>query len=174
MKEEIQIGVEFLRQFLAKYGNRLTRVQIDEFAGRLAVTLHSRYVNHWYEGAPLRGQAFRCLRVKLAEAYVDPVLEQLLACMALTLGQLGLPNDFTLWIDPGEVSVRFGDQCGYTYTIAKTERKASLPQQQQSSAVASGKDQAALAESLPADSGIVARSPEVSTITESNGSNEVG
>ena len=72
---------------------------------------------------PMKGQAFRCLRLKRSEAYIDPALAEILEQLGLSLGQLGLPNDFTLWIDPGEVSVRFGDQVGYTYTIAKLEQK---------------------------------------------------
>ena len=121
MKEEIHVGVEFLRQFLSKYGNQLTQEIIDKFASRLTTILHERYINHWYINIPLKGQAFRCLRLRRSENYIDPVLEQILKELCLTLNQLGLPNDFTLWIDPGEVSVRFGDQVGYTYAIAKLE-----------------------------------------------------
>jgi len=72
---------------------------------------------------PMKGQAFRCLRLKRSENYIDPTLEAILKQLNLSLSQLGLPNDFTLWIDPGEVSVRFGDQVGYTYTIAKLDEK---------------------------------------------------
>lgn len=118
MKEEIKAGVDFIREFLAKYG-QLTALQIDQFATKLATLLHERYANHWYETQPLKGQAFRCVRLKRAENYMDPSLEIILRECGLSLSQLGLPNDFTLWIDPGEVSVRFGDQVGYTYTLAK-------------------------------------------------------
>jgi hypothetical protein len=72
----------------------------------------------------MKGQAFRCLRLKGSESYMDPVLERILADTNLELNQLGLPSDFTLWIDPGEVSVRFGDQVGYTYTIAHLNTKS--------------------------------------------------
>ena len=118
MKDEIREGVEFLRQFLAKYG-QLTQLQIGQFATKLSLMLAERYVNHWYVEHPMKGQAFRCLRLKHSESYIDPVLERLLNEMGLHLNKLGLPNDFTLWIDPGEVSVRFGDQVGYTYSIAR-------------------------------------------------------
>lgn len=123
MKEEIRVGVEFLRQFLAKYG-QISQTQIDTFASKLTLLLESRYVNHWYDTQPMKGQAFRCLRLKHSENYMDPVLEHILKETSLKLNQLGLPNDFTLWIDPGEVSVRFGDQVGYTYTIAKLDIKS--------------------------------------------------
>lgn len=122
MKEEIRVGVEFLRQFLSKYGHQLTAKTIDVFASQLTAILHERYVNHWYGSMPMKGQAFRCLRIKRSEDYIDPVLERILKDLNLTLNHLGLPNDFTLWIDPGEVSVRFGDQVGYTYTIAKLDQ----------------------------------------------------
>ena len=78
MKEEIKVGVEFLRQFLAKYGNNLHQAQIDLFALKLELTLAERYINHWYDKMPMKGQAFRCLRVKRSENYIDPVLEKLL------------------------------------------------------------------------------------------------
>ena len=122
MKEEIKEGVEFLRQFLIKYGNGLSSLEIDLFAVKLTDLLLERYSNHWYETQPLKGQAFRCLRLKRAENYIDPVLDKLLKTMKLNINQLGLPNDFTLWIDPGEVSVRFGDQPGYTYSIARLNK----------------------------------------------------
>ena len=121
MKEEIRVGVEFFRQFLTKYGIQLAASQIDMFAEKLTSILHERYVNHWYADMPMKGQAFRCLRLKRSENYIDPVLEKTLSDLKLNLNQLGLPNDFTLWIDPGEVSVRFGDQVGYTYTIARLD-----------------------------------------------------
>ncbi len=121
MKEEIRVGIEFLRQFLTKYGHQLSPQIIDSFAKSLTATLHTRYANHWYSDMPMKGQAFRCLRLKRSENYIDPTLEAILKQFNLTLSQLGLPNDFTLWIDPGEVSVRFGDQVGYTYTIAKLD-----------------------------------------------------
>lgn len=121
MKEEIEAGVKFLREFLAKYG-QLTGLQIEQFVTKLTRLLNERYANHWYESQPLKGQAFRCLRLKRADNYIDPALEQILRECGLSLNQLGLTNDFTLWIDPGEVSVRFGDQIGYTYTIARFER----------------------------------------------------
>lgn len=124
MKEEINAGVKFLRDFLARYG-QLTQLQIEQFASKLTRLLLSRYANHWYEAAPLKGQAYRCLRLRRSENYIDPVLEQILRECGLSLSQLGLTNDFTLWIDPGEVSVRFGDQIGYTYTIAKFETAAA-------------------------------------------------
>ena len=122
MREEIREGVEFLRQFLIKYGNDLSSMEIDLFAVRLTEMLLERYANHWYESMPLKGQAFRCLRLKRSENYIDPVLDKLLKEMKLNINQLGLPNDFTLWIDPGEVSVRFGDQPGYTYSIARLNK----------------------------------------------------
>jgi hypothetical protein len=121
MKNEIREAVEFLRKFIAKYG-QLNQMQIDLFASKLQKFLEYRYVNHWYESNPMKGQAFRCLRLKRGENYVDPVFETVLKETHLNLNELGLPNDFTLWIDPGEVSVRFGDQMGYTYTIAKLKK----------------------------------------------------
>ena len=124
MKDEIREGVEFLRQFLAKYG-QLSQTQIDLFATKLTQLLEKRYVNHWYDAYPMKGQAFRCLRVKRSENYLDPVLDQILKELSLTISQLGLPNDFTLWIDPGEVNVRFGDQAGYTYSIARVNKSPS-------------------------------------------------
>lgn len=122
MKEEIRVGVEFLRQFLSNYGHQLTPEIIDKFSAKLTILLFRRYVNHWYANIPMKGQAFRCLRIKRSENYIDPVLEEILKELSLTLNQLGLPNDFTLWIDPGEVSVRFGDQVGFTYSIAKLDQ----------------------------------------------------
>lgn len=137
MKDEIREGVEFLRQFLTKYGNQLTQSQIDLFAVKLTKMLEERYVNHWYVEQPLKGQAFRCLRIKRIENYIDPVLERLLNEMNLHLNQLGLPNDFTLWIDPGEVSVRFGDQVGYTYPIARVNMASNASSSSSSTSTSS-------------------------------------
>jgi protein Tob/BTG len=130
MKDEIRQGVNFLRHFLAKFGC-LDSNQIELFAYKLTLILRARYINHWYEDSPLKGQGFRCLCVKKSENYIDTVLDQILKDTKLSISQLGLPDDFTLWIDPGEVSVRFGDQVGYTYTIAKLKNKSNKKDKQQ-------------------------------------------
>uniref|UniRef100_UPI003AAC521E protein BTG4 n=1 Tax=Centroberyx gerrardi TaxID=166262 RepID=UPI003AAC521E len=107
MKEEIAAAVFFVARLAKKYGCLDTDSR-ERFAAALTSVLFENYKNHWDPNAPSKGQAYRCLRMNRVQLR-DPVLQQ--ACVRSTVRyeDLGLPRELTVWVDPGEVSCRYGE-----------------------------------------------------------------
>lgn len=105
MKNEIQSAVEFIGTFL----RGLTGDQVMAFRDSLFQVLASHYQDHWFPEKPTRGSAYRCIRHNKTK--MDPLLASALADAGLTESLLGkyFPSELTIWIDPNEVSYRFGE-----------------------------------------------------------------
>ncbi|XP_029925604.1 protein BTG3 [Myripristis murdjan] len=108
MRKEIAAVVFFLKTLIKKR-EKLDSHKIELFVERLAVALQEKFRGHWYPDNPSRGQAFRCIRVNRFQRQ-DP--ELLRACQesGVHYNDLGLPRELTLWVDPGEVCCRYGEQ----------------------------------------------------------------
>ncbi|KAM7398522.1 hypothetical protein PAMA_006431 [Pampus argenteus] len=108
MRREIAAVVFFLKR-LVKRGETLESHKIELFVERLAVALQEKFKGHWYPDNPSKGQAYRCIRVNRFHRQ-DP--ELLRACQesGVQYCDLGLPYELTLWVDPGEVCCRYGEQ----------------------------------------------------------------
>uniref|UniRef100_A0A3B4G4V2 Maternal B9.10 protein-like n=1 Tax=Pundamilia nyererei TaxID=303518 RepID=A0A3B4G4V2_9CICH len=107
MKEEIAAAVFFLARLVKRYGC-LDNNSRERFAASLTSLLFENYKNHWHPSAPARGQAYRCLRMNSVRLQ-DPVLEQACERSGVRYEDLGLPQELTVWVDPGEVSCRYGE-----------------------------------------------------------------
>ncbi|RUS71272.1 hypothetical protein EGW08_020964 [Elysia chlorotica] len=122
MKPEISAATEFLSRVFLTH-DRVTKEKVAEFKKQLAALLEERYVNHWHEASPTKGQAFRCIRVCPEEA-LDPVLEKVCHDVGISTGDFQLPIELTLWVDPREVVCKFGDlKCSY-HTVAKNNESS--------------------------------------------------
>ncbi|XP_066517568.1 protein BTG4 [Hoplias malabaricus] len=108
MKEEIAATVFFVVRLAKKHG-KLDRSHREKFAVALMSELFENYKSHWYPENPCRGQAFRCLRMNKSQV-MDPLI--LCACKqsGVDYEDLGLPKEITIWVDPGEVSCRYGEK----------------------------------------------------------------
>ncbi|GFO29948.1 protein btg3 [Plakobranchus ocellatus] len=128
MKPEISAATEFLsRVFLAH--DRISKEKIADFKKHLAALLEERFVNHWHEASPTKGQAFRCIRVCPEEA-LDPILEKVCQEVGISTGDFQLPIELTLWVDPTEVVCKFGDlKCSYHTVAKKDENSGTLDNQ---------------------------------------------
>ncbi|KAF4796660.1 Maternal B9.15 protein [Turdus rufiventris] len=126
MKDEIAAAVFFITKLVKKEG-KLSKDQIDKFAAKLTTILFEKYKNHWYPGNPSRGQAFRCIRLN-KQAW-EPLLEQACVDSAVATSLLGLPKELTVWVDPFEVSCRYGEK-SQPFTVARFDGKENpeLPQ----------------------------------------------
>ncbi|XP_040007457.1 protein BTG4 [Xiphias gladius] len=107
MKEEIAAAVFFVARLVKRYGC-LDNDSRERFAAALTSVLFENYKNHWHPSAPTKGQAYRCLRMNRVRLQ-DPVLQQACERSAVRYEDLGLPQELTVWVDPGEVSCRYGE-----------------------------------------------------------------
>uniref|UniRef100_A0A8C3AAF4 B-cell translocation gene 4 n=1 Tax=Cyclopterus lumpus TaxID=8103 RepID=A0A8C3AAF4_CYCLU len=108
MKEEIAAAVFFVARLVKRYGC-LDNEGRERFAAALTAVLFENYKNHWHPNAPAKGQAYRCLRVNRLQLQ-DPVLRQACDRSPVRYEDLGLPLELTVWVDPGDVSCRYGER----------------------------------------------------------------
>jgi len=83
--------------------------KVGTFRRKLDDRLRAHYRGHWHPNAPERGSAYRCIRV--GRRKVDPLIAGAGKEAGLSEHELlaKLPADLTLWVDPDEVCVRFGE-----------------------------------------------------------------
>ncbi|KAI5089468.1 protein BTG4 [Silurus meridionalis] len=108
MKEEIAATVFFVARLAKKHG-KLERSSRERFAVAFTSVLFETYKSHWYPEKPCKGQAFRCLRMNKAQMR-DPVIGRACKQSNIDYEDLGLPKEITIWVDPGEVSCRYGEK----------------------------------------------------------------
>ncbi|NXA12668.1 B915 protein, partial [Sapayoa aenigma] len=126
MKDEIAAAVFFITKLVKKEG-KLSKDQVETFTSRLTTILFEKYKNHWYPHNPARGQAFRCIRINNQAR--DPLLEQACVESRVDFHELGLPREMTLWVDPFEVSCRYGEKNEpFTIVCFDGGEKPDLPQ----------------------------------------------
>jgi len=104
-KKEITVACSYLLR-LMKAHVQLSSEQIAVFKRTFYDVLSKRFVGHWFPATPHRGSAYRCLQTKHGK---DPVLKVIAERSRLPIHRY-LPAIFTIWIDPGEVSICFGDE----------------------------------------------------------------
>mmetsp|Transcript_1352 Transcript_1352/g.3690 ORF Transcript_1352/g.3690 Transcript_1352/m.3690 type:complete len:190 (+) Transcript_1352:246-815(+) len=82
------------------------------FIEQLGSRLEARVSDHWYPNAPTRGSGHRC--VLISGGKVDPILVESAkaAAVASSVSELRqiFPTDLALWIDPGDVAIRLGNE----------------------------------------------------------------
>ncbi|XP_048369108.1 protein BTG4 [Sphaerodactylus townsendi] len=118
MKDEIAVSVFFIMR-LVKRNGQLSKHQTEKFASKLMMILFEKYKNHWYLDNPSKGQAFRCIRINRFQMR-DPLLEQACVESSVDFGQLGLPMELTIWVDPFDVCCRYGEK-NPPFTVAHFE-----------------------------------------------------
>ncbi|XP_053316265.1 protein BTG3-like, partial [Spea bombifrons] len=123
MKEELLAAVEYMKILINRF-NRLDPVKVWTFGEKLIEILAHKYTGHWYPEKPIRGQAYRCIRVN--RQYQDDGILDACSFSGLIYSELSLPKEMTLWIDPYEVSCRLGDD-GYAYTVASFHPSITRP-----------------------------------------------
>ncbi|NXC53314.1 B910 protein, partial [Aleadryas rufinucha] len=128
MKDEIAAAVFFVTKLVRREG-KLSKEQVEKFAARLTTALFEKYKNHWYLDSPCRGQAFRCVRINKQQPR-DPLLDQACAESDVAFSELGLPEELTVWVDPLEVSCRYGERSEpFTVVRFTGDESPELPQQ---------------------------------------------
>ncbi|KAM9299066.1 protein BTG4-like [Gastrophryne carolinensis] len=119
MRDELVAGVEYIKT-LVNIFYKLDPVIIEVFGERLAEILCQKYMGHWYPEKPVKGQAYRCIRINHRDC--DESIMEACAQCGLNYQDLTLPKELTMWIDPFEVSCRLGEE-NYPYTVARFDPK---------------------------------------------------
>lgn len=107
MHVEIQVALNFLISFLY---NKLPRRRVNQFGEELENALKIKFEGHWYPEKPYKGSAYRCVR---CTPPLDPTVFDTAARasgMDLTDIQENLPQELSIWVDPGEVSYRMSEK----------------------------------------------------------------
>jgi len=111
MKAEVTSAVHFLVNFLrASRDLGQQTIRLERFTQILINLVCEHYRSHWFPDKPFRGSGYRCLRIN------DMLMEPLVAKAGHLVGisleemQLLLPSELTVWVDPGEVSYRIGEE----------------------------------------------------------------
>ena len=55
----------------------------------------------------MKGQAYRSLDFNKENHYCDAIIAQVCGKLAVQVKTLGIQHEFTLWVDPYEVSLRY-------------------------------------------------------------------
>lgn len=90
-------------------GSSTSTERVATFRRKLDDRLRAHYRGHWHPKAPERGSAYRCIRI--VRRQMDPLIAGAGREAGISERELlaKLPADLTLWIDPEEVCVRFGE-----------------------------------------------------------------
>ncbi|XP_793565.3 protein Tob1 [Strongylocentrotus purpuratus] len=117
MKSEVQCAVDFLRSHLY---NKLPRRRVNVLAEEIEKALYLKFGGHWYPGQPNKGSGYRCIRINRLK--VDPAVESAIIQSGLDVDEVveNLPQELTMWMDPGEVSYRITEK-GVVTVIYKQE-----------------------------------------------------
>lgn len=97
-------------------GNELDRA--EQFRLCLTEALYERFHNHWFPEQPTKGQAYRCIRLNEWDRH-DTTIQKACSQCGIDYKDLQLPVELTLWVDPSEVTCRFGENKGSHCLVAK-------------------------------------------------------
>ncbi|XP_026574541.1 protein BTG3-like [Pseudonaja textilis] len=118
MKEEVEIATRFISRLVNRH-EKLEKKQVVCFGRSLTKILCELFNEHWYPDNPLKGQAYRCIRINRKQPVDDSLLKACKAC-GLDYSELALPKEISIWIDPGEVCCRLGENNQY-FTVKDVE-----------------------------------------------------
>jgi len=134
MKIEIESATNFLVDLVEKAASnskdarKFTEDQLLQFRRLIVECLTSHYHDHWHPEEPVKGSGYRCIRIN---GKVDPVIAKaglLMGLAAQFLHRL-FPSEFTMWVDPHEVSYRIGENGSICilYEDEKAKRQRPSP-----------------------------------------------
>ncbi len=121
MKEEVHCACEFFSRMLRT--KNLPHQFVDMFRARLEELLSQRFKDHWDTRNPNKGSGYRCIRIN---SKMDPVIGEAAKATGLKDITKYLPAEFTMWIDPRDVSYRFGEDgsicsCPLDFMVTRSE-----------------------------------------------------
>lgn len=121
MHIEVSVALNFVISYLY---NKLPRRRVNIFGEELEKALKEKFQGHWYPEKPFKGSAFRCLKTGDP---TDAVLERAARESGVPISDIleNLPNELSVWIDPGEVSYRIGEKGTIKILISESHDRRS-------------------------------------------------
>jgi protein Tob/BTG len=120
MITEIQAAVNFICTVMKRH---VEASKLENFRKALTAALLVRYEEHWFPAKPFKGSGYRCIQI--ARGQLDKNLSTAGETCSMKNEDLlsALPKELTLWVDPNEVSYRFGDEgsIGVLYSSSTTD-----------------------------------------------------
>lgn len=108
MDWELDAAVQLMTRLVSKTpAGKQNMHKMSQFNAQLVKALREYYSGHWYPERPMRGSGHRCLRVNQSGS--TSIIEKTAMTSENRWVLDSLPKEFTLWIDPGEVSYRIGE-----------------------------------------------------------------
>lgn len=96
MSRETFEAARFLSRFIS---SNVCSEQRSKFVGSMQSNLQTKFRDHWYVKDPLRGQGYRCLRLH-PDPTREPMITKALKDAELNHGDIKLPLELTIWINP--------------------------------------------------------------------------
>ncbi|KAL8563677.1 hypothetical protein ACOMHN_035411 [Nucella lapillus] len=119
MKGEIEAAVHFVGRVIVS-STKDSISSFSEFKDELSKVMERRFKGHWHDDSPLKGQGYRSIRIHPTEP-LDPVLSQAAVKSKFSCTHLRIPVELTVWVDPKDVSCRFGDLKATYCTVLKDQ-----------------------------------------------------
>ncbi|KAL7643382.1 UNVERIFIED_CONTAM: hypothetical protein RMT77_005364 [Armadillidium vulgare] len=116
MKNEVNAAAEFISKFV-RQNNKVSEKDLEKFQQSLRIYLLQKFKNHWHPNKPWKGQGYRCLRLN-GNNGKETTIDKAASASGLNYADLNLPLELTVWVDPNEVSCRFGEHKGSYCTVA--------------------------------------------------------
>ena len=122
MKEEVQCACDLFSKLLET--RNLPRQFVQPFRVRLGELLAERFREHWDINNPTKGSGYRCIRIN---SKMDPIISNAAKATGLKDISKYLPVELTMWIDPGDVSYRIGEEGSVCSVPTFVKRSDSAP-----------------------------------------------
>jgi len=112
MKIEVDSAAKFLVELMKKSlphrSPKIAEDDLHKYRELIVKCLENHYADHWHPEHPVKGSGYRCIRIN---GKIDPILMKAGHLMGLAAQYIYnlLPSDLTMWVDPHEVSYRFGE-----------------------------------------------------------------
>ena len=109
MKLEIDSACNFIIHLIRLKGEPIDETTLQMLWTNLNHIMYRKYKYHWFIDKPNKSSAFRCIRCN--KDHVDFLIAEAceLSKISKNVLQNYLPTEFILWIDPGEVYYRIGN-----------------------------------------------------------------
>jgi len=111
MIKEIDFAVEQFHRIAFGTKNHgfkfISQQKLASFVAILTNLLFKRYEKNWHPENPDRGSGYRCIRVNTQ--CLDPTIIESMRKAEIVLPQDVMTQELTIWVDPGIVSTRIGE-----------------------------------------------------------------